>query len=134
MKKLINTRNTAIALIALVTLAFTTPAIANDTKKPQPAELRYLGTLNNYPVFELSFATELAGDFVVVIRDDQQNVVYKDIVKSGTVSKRYLLNTDELGNAPLQFEISSKKADNAVVYEINRNTVYINDLVVNKIK
>jgi hypothetical protein len=129
----INIRTFAIALVAIASVAFSTPALAND-KAPQPTELKYLGQYKSYPVFEVFFNSEEASDYVVTIRDDQQNVIYKDFIKNGIASKRYLLNTDELGDASVQFEITSKKTDKVAVYEINRNIVYTNDLVVNKLK
>jgi hypothetical protein len=131
----INTRIFAIAVIAFFAVAVSTPAIANDdTKKPVTAELKYLGEFKSHPVFELNFNTEENSDYIVVIRDSNQNVVYKDVVKNGVASKRYVLNTDEIGDEALQFEITNKKSAKSVVYEINRNIVYVNDVVVNKLK
>jgi hypothetical protein len=131
----INTRLFAIAVIALFAVAVSTPAIANDdTRKPLTAELKYLGEFKSHPVFELNFNIDESSDYLVVIRDLQQNVVYKDFVKGGTASKRYVLNTDEIGDEPLQFEITNKKTTKVVVYEINRNIVYTSDVVVNKLK
>ena len=71
MKTLINTRIVAIALIAALTVAFTTPVLANTTGEPQPVELKYLGQYKNQPVFELSFKSAEDADFTVIIRDDQ---------------------------------------------------------------
>ena len=130
MKTLSNIRIAALALVALLTIA--SPVLANASENPQPVELKYLGQYKNQPVFELSFNN--TEEFTVVIRDDQDNVVYKDFIKAGTASKKYLLNTDELGDVPMNFEITSKKTDKTVVYKVNKNTRTVEDVVVNKIK
>ena len=135
MKTLINTRIVAIALVAALTLAFTTPVLANTTgENPQPVELKYLGQYKNQPVFELSFKSTEDADFTVIIRDDQDNIVYKDFIKSGTSSKKYMLNTEELGDIPVNFEITSRKTDKTVVYKVNKNTRTVEDVVVNLVK
>jgi hypothetical protein len=131
----INTRILAIALIAFFAVVISSPAMANDEpRKPENTEVKYLGEFKQHPVFEITFSSEENSDFIVAIRDLQQNTLYKDVVKSGTTSKRYMLNIDEIGEQPLQFEITNKKTDKTVVYEINRNIVYINDVVINKLK
>lgn len=135
MKTLINTRIAAIALVAFLTVAFTTPVLANTTgENPQNVELKYLGQYKSQPVFELSFKNAEDAEFTVVIRDEQDNIVYKDFIKSGTTSKKYLLNTEELGNVPVNFEITSRKTDKTVVYKVNKNTRLVEDVVVNQIK
>jgi|SRR5690242_12862989 len=135
MKTLINTRIIAIALVAALTVAFTSPVLANTTgENPQPVELKYLGQYKNQPVFELSFKGTEDADFTVIIRDDQDNIVYKDFIKSGTSSKKYMLNTEELGDIPVNFEITSRKTDKTVVYKVNKNTRTVEDVVVNQIK
>ena len=135
MKTLFNTRIVAIALVAALTVAFTSPVLANTTgENPQPVELKYLGQYKNQPVFELSFKGTEDADFTVIIRDDQDNIVYKDFIKSGTSSKKYMLNTEELGDIPVNFEITSRKTDKTVVYKVNKNTRTVEDVVVNQIK
>ena len=128
------TRIIAIALVAVIAVAFTSPVLANDRKDPLPVELKYLGQFKNQPVFELTFNNIEDNEFIVVIRDDQDNVVYKDLIKSGTTSKKYLLNTEELGDVAMQFEITGKQTDKTVVYKINRNSRFVEDVVVNKVK
>jgi hypothetical protein len=130
MKTLSNIRIVALALVALLTIA--SPVLANAGENPQPVELKYLGQYKNQPVFELSFTS--GEEFTVIIRDDQDNVVYKDFIKAGTTSKKYLLNTEELGDIPMNFEITGKKSDKTVVYKVNKNTRLVEDVVVNKIK
>jgi hypothetical protein len=133
--KTLKTRIVAIALVAALTVAFTTPVLANTTgENPQAVELKYLGQYKNQPVFELTFKNSEEAEFTVVIRDEQDNIVYKDFIKSGVTSKKYMLNTDELGDVPVNFEITSRKTDKTVVYKVNKNTRVVEDVVVNLVK
>jgi hypothetical protein len=133
--KTLKTRIVAIALVAALTVAFTTPVLANTTgENPQAVELKYLGQYKNQPVFELTFKNSEEAEFTVVIRDEQDNIVYKDFIKSGVTSKKYMLNTEELGDVPVNFEITSRKTDKTVVYKVNKNTRVVEDVVVNLVK
>lgn len=133
---LINTRIVAIALVTIFSVAFTAPVFANHEKHEKdvaPVELKYLGKFRNQPVFEVSFNNDEENEFVVTIRDEYKNVLYKDVVKSGTTSKRYLLNTEEIGDdVSLQFEITGRKTNTTAVYQINKTFRVVEDLVVNK--
>lgn len=129
-----NTRILAVAFASVFAIAFTTPALANDKTEPAPVELKYLGQLKNQPLFELTFNNTQDNEFTVVIRDEFKNVLYKETVRNGVTSKKYLLNTDELGDVGLQFEITGRTTDKTIVYEVNRNSRLVEDLVVNKIK
>lgn len=125
-----NTRILAIAFLSVFAIAFTSPALANDGKEPVPVELKYLGQLRNQPLFELTFNNTEDTDFLVVIRDEFKNILHREYVKNGVTSKKYLLNTEELGNISLQFEITGKKTEKPVIYEVNKNSRFVEDMAV----
>ena len=135
MKTLVSkTRIAAVALIALFTVAFNAPALANGGKEKNviPVELKYVGQLNNQPLFELAFANEDESEYTVIIRDEFGTVLYKDNVKGATFSKKFLLNTEELGTVSLKFEVIGKKTDKTATFEVNRNSRTIEDHVISK--
>lgn len=66
--------------------------------------------------------------------DEYNTVLYKDVVKANNTTKKFLLNTEELGNVGLRFQITGRKSNKTVVYEVNRNARVVEDLVVNKVK
>lgn len=133
MKTSINTRLVAVAFAAVLTLGFTSAALANDGKNVIPVELKYLGKFKNQPLFELNFANAAESEFTVVIRDEYGTILYRENVKGGIGSKKFLLNTEELGTVDLQMEIIGKKTDKTVVFAINQNSRVIEDVVVNKL-
>lgn len=138
MKALLKNRIAAIALVALFSVAFSAPALANNEKNKKdsaPVELKYLGKYNNQPVFEVSFVNgkDEVSEFIVTIRDNENNVLYRDIVKAGTASKKYLLDTQEADDVALQFEITEKKSNRTAVYQINKSARIVEHLAVNKL-
>jgi hypothetical protein len=135
MKKVsINPRFTAIILAFVFVSSFAIPASANYEKNLIPVELKFLGNFKNQPLFQLSFTNAVETEFTVIVRDEYNTVLYKDNVKGGTFAKKFLFNTDELGDASLRFEIIGTKDQKPAVFEISKNSRYIQDVVVNKVK
>ena len=134
MKKVsINPRVLAIALVTTFSVAFLSPAFAIDEKKVIPVDLKFVGNIENQPVFELAFTNADESEYTVVVRDENNTVLYRDNVK-GNVTKKFMLNIEELGNTAIQFEITGKKTDKTVIYEVNKNSRLIEDIVINKMK
>ncbi len=130
-------RNKRVILIAFFT-AFSiaaVPALANNSHKTIPVEMKFMGYFKNQLLFKLNFAgTPEQNEFTVVIRDDQNNILYRDNIKGENFSKSFLLNTDEIGDDNLQFEVINKKTKESVVYEVNRNSGVKEDLTISELK
>ena len=60
-------------------------------------------------------------DYVLNIKDEYGNSLYRETISGVTLSKKFMVNTDEVQDNKLRVEISSKKNNHLVVYEINRN-------------
>lgn len=136
--KFINPRNLAIAIATVLSFGFTSPAKANDEKKPIvekksiPVELKYLGNIENKPVFQLTLSSADENEFTIVVRDEYNTVLYRDNL-TGSTSKKFLLNTEELTGVGVQFEITGKKNFKTVTYEVNKSSRVVEDVVVNKL-
>jgi hypothetical protein len=130
-------RNKKVILIAFFT-AFSVasvPVMANNSNKTIPVEMKFMGYIKNQLLFKLNFAgTPENNEFTVVIRDDQNNILYRDNIKGENFSKSFLLNTDEIGDDNLQFEVINKKTKESVVYEVNRNSGAKEDLTISELK
>ena len=133
MKNLItNTRLAAIALVALFTVSFAASASATET--PSAVELKFIGSLKNQPVFQLSFNNAVETEYIVIVRDEFQNVLYKDVIKSSSLTKKFLINTEDLGDANVTFEITDKKIAKPILFEVSKYAHIVQDVVVNKVK
>jgi hypothetical protein len=131
---LINTRIFAIALAITSTTALSTPALAIEDKKAIPVELTFLGNINNQPVIQLNFTNTEVNEYTVVVRDSYGMVLYKDKVKGRNMTQKFILNTEDLGDGEVHFEITGTKNDKTARYEVNTVSRLVEDVVVNKVK
>ncbi|OQP55775.1 hypothetical protein [Niastella populi] len=124
----------AIAALAF-TLAFTTPSMANDGDKGDPkTELKFIGNLENQPVFELNLANKEEDEYTVVFRDEYGNVLYSDKFKGAGLTKKFMLKSEEFSDTALNVTVKSKKGNTTEVYSINRSHSYVEETLVNKVK
>ncbi len=125
-----------LAIVALAfTLAFSTPTMANDGEKgDHKTELKFIGNLENQPVFELNMANNEEDEYTVIFRDEFGNVVYSDKFKGTGLTKKFMLKSDDFGDTALNVTVKSKKGNTTEVYSINRSHSYVEETLVNKIK
>ena len=120
-----------IIAIAIFSVIGFTPVIAADTTLSNPTlpvELKYAGTFKNQPLIQLNFAGSTEDKvFNIVITDESGVVLYNADVKGDVFSKQFLLNTEDLGDAVLKFEISGKKSGKTVAYRVNRQKQQITE-------
>jgi hypothetical protein len=131
-------KNYGMMLLALVafTLAFSTTTLANGEKNPKSStiELKFIGHYENQPVFQLDLNNVEEDEFSITFRDDYGNVLYSGKVKGSNISKKFMLNTEEIGDNVLSVEVKAKKNDKSEVYKINRSRSYVEETVVNRVK
>lgn len=134
MKKIF--RNSKLIAVAFLTI-FSVGANANgplENNPVIPAELKYAGMLRENPVFELNVDGAQQDDYTISIADINGNRLYTEKIRADKFTKRFLLNTDELGDEKLYFSVYSRKNNQTAVYEISSNTRFINETTVNLVK
>ena len=95
-------------------------AQAND---PVPVELKFVRLVKDQPIFQFDFMGNMQNDeFTILVRDEFNNILYKENIKGEFFTKSFLLNTDEVADDTLYFEIRSKKSNQSKVYPVNRHT------------
>ncbi len=136
MKKIFsNNRIIAIAFLTVFSVALAPAAMAIEKKPAVPAELVFVGNIRNQPVFQLNVAGNASQDeFTISIIDESGVSLYRENVKGQNFTKKFLLNTDEIGASTLLFEIFCKKTKQTVTYEVNRNSRFVQDLAITKLK
>ena len=134
MKKIFNNnRLIAIAFFTVFSATVVSASTNDSSNLVMPLELKLIGSINNQPLFQLSYAgTTEQDDFTIIIRDENGNSLYRENIKGESFTKKFLLNRDEVGDGTLRFEITSKKNSKTVVYEVNRNTRQVEELVISK--
>lgn len=127
-------KNIAILLIAFVALSTTTLANGEKTPATSTIELKFIGHYENQPVFQLNLNNATEDEYAITFRDEFGNVLYAAKVKGSNISKKFMLNIEEIGDNVLNVEVKSKKNDKSEVYQINRNRSIVEETVVNKVK
>jgi hypothetical protein len=124
-----------LAIVALAfTLALTTPAMANDGEKgDHKTELKFIGNMENQPVFELNLTNKEEDEYTVVFRDEYGNVLYNEKFKGAGLTKKFMLKSEDFGDAALNVTVKSKKRNTTDVYSINRSHSYVEETQVNKV-
>jgi predicted phage tail protein len=133
MKKAINkSLMMAMALMAISSMGFSQ---ASDTsnKMNAVAELKYVGAVEGFPVFELDLNNEEATEFFVTITDKHSDVLYSTKLKGKGITRKYRLDLDEDDLKSVRFEITSKKTNENLVYEISKKIGFVQDVSVAKL-
>lgn len=119
MKKVMNKNKTIIvALMAIFSTSFSNPVAAMDKKSDPPGvEIRYLGFVNNNPVFEINTNNVLADNFIVTIRDEAGLVLYSEKISGKNLTRKYRIDTEEeIAEGGLRFEVRSVSTKKTEVY------------------
>src|ERR1044072_9578463 len=112
----INFGKLTIAALSL-TLAFTSPVAANEGGKDNPkTELKFIGNMENQPVFELNLANKVEDEYTVTLRDEYCNVLFTDKFKGAGLTKKFMLRSEDFGDAALNVTVKSKNANTTEVY------------------
>jgi hypothetical protein len=111
-------------LLAITTLSFAIQANAvagNPFIKSGdvPIELKWIGNIENQPAFSLIFDEANSNiDYKVLVKDNTGYVFFYDVLNNKEKRKIFLLNANDLQNATVSFEITSKETGKSVTYEV----------------
>ncbi len=124
--------------IAFITLFFSNPmqAITPDSSTTgSRIELKVIGTYNDQSIFQLKVTGNRTQDiFSVIIRDIYGNNIYQEIIRAGNFSKKFLFNSEELGDETLQMEVYNRQTKQSVIYQIKRSYEVVRDEVISQVR
>lgn len=135
MKKILsNNRLIAFAFFTVFTVAMSPVAMAGEKNPVVPVELKFAGLINQQPLFQLTFSgSPLQDEFTISVTDEYGYSLYKENIKGESFTKKFLLNTDEIGDSVLRFEIYCNNTKKSVIYEVNRNTRFVQEMVIKEV-
>jgi len=131
MKSKIKNYGTIALFVAFSLMA--TVSWANDGRNDTPAvSLKYIGLVQNQPMFQLDLNSIEETDFYVSIKDQDGRVIYNEKIKAKTFTRNFRLDTESLDDAILKVEVrdGNKKPE---VFTINRNTRYYEETSISKL-
>ncbi len=120
----------AIAIFSVIGFMQVNATDTTTNNSSVPVELKYAGTFKNQPLIQLNFSgSKDENVFNIIITDENGIVFYNADLKGEVFSKQFLLNTEDLGDAILKFEITGKKSGKTVSYRVNRQVTEQMDVV-----
>lgn len=126
-----------IALMVAFTLSSLTASANNEGKDKDNEipglEFKYIGDKENQPVFLLQLVSSEEDEYTISFRDRQGHILYTDRLKGTRISKRFLLNTAEIGTNEVSVEIRSKKNNQVELYKIGTSQSIVTETVLNRI-
>ena len=128
-----NVRKAATFMVLASVLVFNAP-IANATDKVNPnIEVKYMGTVNNSPLFQVEFNNEEGDEVSIYLRDAHGNLLYSEVTKDKKFSRKFRLEDIELDDNKITLHIRSKKGNLSETFQINKSVRQVEEVVVNKL-
>jgi len=131
MKSKIKNYGTIALFVAFSLMA--TVSWAKDGGNDTPAvSLKYIGLVQNQPMFQLDLNSVEETEFYVSIKDQYGQVIYNEKIKAKNFTRNFRLDTSNLEDAILRVEVrdGNKKPQ---VFTINRNTRYYEETSISQL-
>jgi hypothetical protein len=134
-KAMKNSRFVAIVLATVLSFGFVQATLANGNKviTMDPVELKFIGNINEQPVFQLNLNNVNDEDFVITVRDASNTILYTEKVKGKEISRKYRFNTDEVDMSGLSFQVTSRTTNKTAVYKVVNKTSFVQEISVKEV-
>ena len=126
-------RNTFLAGIFLIGLSSTVQAQDTDTPVISPVEIKYLGTVDDQPVFQVDFDNLTEKNVRVSITDENGILLYGGKSNEKKFSKKFKFEKSGIDPVKLTFTLTTGKERQSQVFEINTKVWTVRDVVVTKL-
>jgi hypothetical protein len=127
-------------VIALMLLITALPATSNaaEEKKAEkstmaPVEVKFLGQLDNQPVFEMNIDNNNADVLYLTLKDEEGNVLYGEKLNDKKISKKFRFMSSGYEGLNVTLNLTSKSSKNTQTYQISNVSKVVEDVVVTKI-
>lgn len=126
MKKLMNKYRILAIAAVMASFGFATVAQAAGGNNKAPFELKWIGNKNESPVFKLALNNATAGDYSIVIKDVNNQVLYAEKLKGSNITRLYQLQNQgtEDGDTDILFEVTDRSNNATVVYKVNTSVLF----------
>jgi hypothetical protein len=128
-----NVLKTVFTLMISVLFFSTTNAAGNNTGKTAPYELKYVGKLQEQPIFQLDIENPDKEEMYLTILDQAGNVLYTDKFAGKAFSKKFQFEMIDGLSTKIKMTISSKNTRQSQQFEINNVHKMVEEVVVTKV-
>ena len=120
--------------LSLVFVFSAADAKANDKIKAAGVQIKYVGSMNGKPVFQIDMVNQGEEPVTLALRDEHGNSLYYDVVKNGSYSKRIAFEDLDVDDLKLTLALRSKSGYQAQYFQISRNTSTVESVEVARVK
>jgi hypothetical protein len=126
------------AAVAGMMILSTGAAHANNEKPSTeksviPVEVKYVGSLNEQPVLEVSLDNAAGEEFKVTLRDENGELLYSGSFNNKKIVKRFQFDNGSPNPMRILLTVSTKKLSQTETFEISKNRQVIEDVVIEKL-
>ena len=109
------------ALVALFSVVFTSAASASGNTAYPAISVKYIGAVNNAPIFQLSFTNEKEEQYEIKITD-KDNTIYSETIKGKELVRKFQFVNNGSDEDVLYVEIKNVSTNKIITYKINPAT------------
>jgi hypothetical protein len=120
------------ATLLFILLSTATAVHATDKVKNPPADIKYIGSVDSKPIFQIDFANQDAEEVSLTLKDQYGTVIYTDLVKDKNYTRKLQLDNVD-SNIKLVLSLRSKKGVQTQQFQINKNVRVVEDVVIAKL-
>lgn len=121
----------SVSALLILVLAGTTPVhAANDKGKDEPAAVKYLGSVNGKPTFQIAVNNPLGEELSLSLRDEEGYLIYSDVVKDKTYSRNLQFDELDANRLKVTLTVRGKKDTKTQTFEITKSTRMVEDVAV----
>ena len=84
-------------------------------------------------MFQLDLSNAENKEYIITIKDKDNNTLYSEKVDK-TVSRKFVLNADDIESGSVRLEVKERNSRNAEVFEITRSVRLVHENVVTRVK
>ena len=126
-------RNYGTIALALAFSFIATVSWATDGTKDTPVvALKYIGLVQNQPMFQLDLNSVEETDFYISIKDQNGQVIYNEKITAKNFTRNSRNEIENLDDAILKVEVRDGN-NKPQVFTINRNTRYYEETSISKL-
>jgi hypothetical protein len=104
---------------------------AQSTEPVKPAAIRHLGNTTETMSFQVKYDNESGDKFAVVVRDQDNNVLFQEFYTDKKFDKKFSL--PKIDNNKVIFQIKNVKDSTIQTFEVNANTRLVEEVIVKRI-
>jgi len=96
------------------------------------ANLKYIGIVQNNPVFQLDLTSAEVKNYTIAIKDLEGNTLYKENIKAKDFTRKYALDVDYIDDEVLKVEVYADKNSKPEIFTIKRNAKFVEEATISK--